>query len=676
MKSNGKIRKFFTSMTFNLTATSVVVLLLLCVVACLIGYYQFTDSLTAQYNDAAYHTALTAAALVDADQIDHYLEVRGEDAEYQLTLSRLNLLADKQNTSVIYVIKPTPDYQQYVSVFNSPSSDSGYTAWEIGKVVNTANQQYVDYYRDMFENGLQTAFVVRDQGLNGANPHITTMVALTRSDGSVAGIMCVQRFMAELNAGRRRYTMLVFSIVMGLTILLAVITFIWSRTQFVRPLHRIINETKRFGADGSADATALDGRVSTVSEIAFLAHEVGSMEHQIVDYTRSLTQATADKERILTELSVASQIQSGVIPTDFPADPRFDLYAMMKPAKEVGGDFYDFVMVDDDHLALIVGDVSGKGVPAALFMMIVSILTKESALLGGSPAQILEFVNRRICENNNAEMFVTMWLGILQLSTGKLVGVNAGHDDPIYQSNGGDFALRKEKHGLVVGAMLGARYREFEWQMQPGDKLIVYTDGLPEASDADKRMYRFEGAIDSFNRRKEQSPQDILQGTWQDVCDFVGDAPQFDDLTMLCLRYNGVDNDNSIRVQACDDNLGQVLDFVSARLQFDAGTTKKLCLAVEEIYANIAHYAYPQGQGQVTVSVTDLGTGVRIAFVDSGVPYNPLSQDDPDITLSAAERQIGGLGVFLAKKIADRIYYENTDGQNCLTMEKDYVKPQ
>lgn len=671
MQKKRSLKQIFTGLTFNLTAAIVVVLLVLCIVACVIGYYRFTDSLTSQYNDAAYHTALTSAAVIDADRIDDYLAHNGEDPDYQITLSRLNLLADKQNTSVIYVIRPNEDYTSYLSVFNSPSSDSGYTPWAINSPHDTANQTYIDYYRAMCENGLQSATVVRDHDLKGAQPHITVMIPLTRSDGTVKDILCVQRFMEELKAGRQKYTVQVFSVVLALTLILAVAAAISSRTNFVRPIHKIIAETNRFASGGSADDSTLKGKVSGIFEITYLAKEVDDMERQIAEYTESLTKAAAEKERVKTELNVATQIQQGVIPTVFPTDPRFDLYAMMKPAKEVGGDFYNFFMIDDDHLGLVVGDVSGKGVPAALFMMVVSILTKERSMMGGDPQEILTFVNNRICQNNPADMFVTMWLGILELSTGKLTSVNAGHDDPAYRPCDGDFSVTKEKHGVVVGAMDTVRYKQSSIVMRKRDKIIVYTDGLPEATDGDNNMFRIERAVESFNRRKDMAPQAILQGTWQDVCAFVGDAPQFDDYTTLCLQYNGP-APARLEIDATDNNLDAATDFVDQRLtSFDKKTRNQMRLAVEEIFVNVAHYAYGDTTGKITITVTDDERGVSIEFADSGTPYDPLEKPDPDVTLSADDRPIGGLGIFLVKKIADRTSYKYVDGKNVFTIEKD-----
>ncbi|MBR4205900.1 MAG: PP2C family protein-serine/threonine phosphatase [Clostridia bacterium] len=249
-----------------------------------------------------------------------------------------------------------------------------------------------------------------------------------------------------------------------------------------------------------------------------------------------------ENSRIETELSMASGIQSDMLPNIFPAfpeRPEFDIYASMDPAREVGGDFYDFFLVDDDHLCMIVADVSGKGVPAALFMMASKIILANNAMAGKSPAQILTDTNAAVCANNREEMFVTVWIGILELSTGKLRTANAGHEYPALKHPDGSFELVKEKHDFVIGGMEGTRYREHEWQLEPGSKLFLYTDGVPEATDADGNLFGTERMLDALNASPDASPDELNKTVRSRVDGFVKDAEQFDDLTMLCVEYRG-----------------------------------------------------------------------------------------------------------------------------------------
>ena len=280
----------------------------------------------------------------------------------------------------------------------------------------------------------------------------------------------------------------------------------------------------------------------TGDEIEVLAQSFAGLSHKTVEYVEEVKRVTAEKERIGTELNMAKRIQEGMLPNIFPAFPdrqEFDLYASMDPAREVGGDFYDFFLIDDDHLALVMADVSGKGVPGALFMMASKIILQSCAKQGGTPAEILPRANRAICSNNTMEMFVTVWLGILEISTGRLTAANAGHEYPMIKRADGTFEIFKDKHGFVIGGMDGIRYKGYELELHPGDKLFLYTDGVPEATDEEKKMFGTERMLKALNRHRSDTPDDILTGVREEVNDFVGDAEQFDDLTMLCLEYKG-----------------------------------------------------------------------------------------------------------------------------------------
>ena len=231
-----------------------------------------------------------------------------------------------------------------------------------------------------------------------------------------------------------------------------------------------------------------------------------------------------------------------MLPSIFPAFPtrtEFDLYASMTPAKEVGGDFYDFFIIDPDHLGLVIADVSGKGIPAAMFMMVSKNIVANNAMLGKSPAQILHDANNAIIQNNNECMFVTVWIGILEISTGTLRAANGGHEYPILK-RGDQFELFKEPHGCPLGFMDDSEYEEYVIEMKPGDKLFVYTDGVPEATAADQQMFGTDRTLEALNRDVSASPKQMLENIKEGVDAFVKDAEQFDDLTMLALEYKGL----------------------------------------------------------------------------------------------------------------------------------------
>ena len=277
---------------------------------------------------------------------------------------------------------------------------------------------------------------------------------------------------------------------------------------------------------------------------------VGGMVMFVSRYMRRRIQALeaqhreeTEKQRITAELDMAGRIQNGSLPHRFPPFPdrhEFDLYASMDPARAVGGDFYDFFLVDDDHLCLVMADVSGKGIPAALFMMVSKAILQSGAIHGSTPAEILGKTNDAICSNNQEEMFVTVWLGILEISTGRIVAANAGHEYPALSKNG-TFTLMKDRHGLVIGALEGAKYRDYELTLSPGDKLFLYTDGVPEATDAQQQMFGTDRMLEALNGDPDASPEQVLENVRRAVDGFVQAAEQFDDLTMLCLEYRGPD---------------------------------------------------------------------------------------------------------------------------------------
>ena len=280
----------------------------------------------------------------------------------------------------------------------------------------------------------------------------------------------------------------------------------------------------------------------TGDEVEELAQSFATLSHKTLEYVDTVERVTAEKERINTELSVATQIQAAMLPHIFPAFPDrtdFDIVASMAPAKEVGGDFYDYFLIDQDHLCMVMADVSGKGVPAALFMMASKIILQSAAMLGQSPAEILTKTNEAICSNNDVEMFVTVWLGILELSTGKLTAANAGHEYPALKQANGRFELFKDKHGFVIGGLEGIQYREYTEVLEPGSRLFLYTDGVPEATSAEQELFGSERMLEALNKDPEASPEEIMENVRRAVDDFVKDAEQFDDLTMLCLEYKG-----------------------------------------------------------------------------------------------------------------------------------------
>ncbi|MBQ3586455.1 MAG: SpoIIE family protein phosphatase, partial [Synergistaceae bacterium] len=334
------------------------------------------------------------------------------------------------------------------------------------------------------------------------------------------------------------FTILSFVGAFVIIVLLAVVAARRLSHKLTEPIIALEDDVHKISG-GNLDYRA---EIRSNDEIGDLAESFNNMAASLKEYVKNLAAVTAEKERIGAELNVATQIQADMLPRIFPPFPErkeFDIYATMTPAKEVGGDFYDFFLIDDDHLALVMADVSGKGVPAALFMVIAKTLIKNRAQMGGTPSEILADVNTQLCEGNEAELFVTVWLGILEISTGHVTASNAGHEFPAIYRPGEGYTLFKTKQSPAVATMEGLRFRASEFTLNPGDDLYLYTDGVAEATNINDELYGTERMIDALNHTDGMTVEEILRTLKKSVDDFTGEAPQFDDITMLSLKYYG-----------------------------------------------------------------------------------------------------------------------------------------
>lgn len=420
----------------------------------------------------------------------------------------------------------------------------------------------------------------------------------------------------------------------------------------------------------------IDGDLSTTIDVNS-SEEFASLSKDINSTVSTLKQYIDDaSSRIDKELAFARSIQYSALPSVFPPFPdkkEFDIFASMDTAKEVGGDFYDFYMTDSKHLAILIADVSGKGIPAAMFMMTAKTMIKSLAESGLPVNEVFTRANEKLCEGNEADMFVTAWLGILDIETGIIDFVNAGHNPPLISHNG-TFDYLKSKAGFVLAGMSSVMYKKQTLELNPGDKIYLYTDGVTEATNPDQKLYGEEHLKNFINENSSENVENTIRIIREDIDAFAENAEQFDDITMLMVEYHGKCGQMEFRdFPATDAVLENAMSFVTEKLESASvlpKTVMQISVAFEEMFVNVAHYAYPDKPGNVSVGVLISDKSILIQIKDTGVPFNPFAKENPDITLSAEERQIGGLGIFMTKKIMDEVNYEYKDGYNIVTMKK------
>ncbi len=682
-----KEKKPGMSLKRRITLQFAVLMIIITIVVNYVGYSSLKNTYFRLYNEKARDVVAMLASQVDGDKIRAYVETGETDEYYYELVKEFNRVKSSiTGIEYLYLFCPEKDYFTYV-LDSYEEGDDPDNINKLGDVFNYGEMEKTHLVPDI-EAGRASTDIIRGEDV-GYGQTISAWAPVFDSEGKVAGMVEADCILSDLNTIVRNYAIKTIGILV-ICLIGLLVAMIWvlrrNVTEPIGQLTEMVNsydhksiEPKKFRCD---------------DEIQWLGDSFVDMTRRIEEYTSEVARVTAEKERIGAELNVATQIQSDMLPSIFPPFPNkkeFELYALMDPAKEVGGDFYDFFLVDDNHIALVMADVCGKGVPAALFMVIAKTLIKNSTLTGISPAQVLSSVNEQLCEGNEAEFFVTVWLAIVELSTGKGIAANAGHEHPVLRRAGGNYELVEYRHSPAVATMSGILFKEHTFELNPGDSLFVYTDGVPEATDSADEMYGSGRMVEALNRVPDAQPEELIKYLRADMAEFTGDAQQFDDITMLSFRYNGPDKntvtntdentdmcEDELTLDAKTENLDRVLDFVGSRLDKTDCSEKlkvQINIAVEELFVNIAHYAYKQlqtiGSATVRVEVEKDPLAVSITFIDSGHPYNPLEKPDPDVTLPAEKRQIGGLGIFMVKKSVDAIEYEYKDGRNILKIKKN-----
>ncbi|MCL2242963.1 MAG: SpoIIE family protein phosphatase [Treponema sp.] len=486
----------------------------------------------------------------------------------------------------------------------------------------------------------------------------------------------VNEIFAEVERQNNRFSMLIAF----LSVAMLLLAFLLISKLINAPIKQLTNDVSQL-ALGNLDTQI---KIKSRDELGKFADVFNKMTRDLKESIEEMARERAEKERISAELSIAAEIQSSMIPCIFPPFPdrkEFDLYASMLPAKAVGGDFYDFFFINRDNLVIVIADVSGKGVPAALFMVITKTLIKNCSACK-SPMAVFDSVNNKLCEGNDTGMFVTSFIGFYNIPSGKLTYVNAGHNPPLIKRKGGDYEFLKTDPCLVLAFLRDTKYKEEEIFLESGDIIYLYTDGVTEAMNQEKELFTETRLVSALNKNKELNPRDLLFAVKQEVDNFSSGAEQTDDITMLALQItnyepkmdSGLIFEKEISIEAKIDNLDRVLNFINSVLkkhEYPSDLQNEIDIAVEEIFVNIANYAYKPLNGNAFISIFANDKTI-IKFEDTGMPYNPLEQSNPDFDKPLTAREIGGLGVFLVKKIMDTVDYARVDNKNVLIITKDH----
>ena len=538
-----------------------------------IGFLTYYNGIVGRYETYLHDILKLAMTEIDGDDLERCVREKSKSEQYERTQDFLNRIKEYYDIKYIYIVKPlnldeTDNMMDVMAGITRAEAEEDYDYYsvELGRLTGDYySPEIVRYYMDACAIPGEVSFYRNKSEEFGYM--YTGMIPILDSAGEPVAVLAADLSMQEITRVWQRYWMIVGAEILILVTFFLFSMYQWLRKRVIAPLKQLEEVSASFveSSRQTQDPSRIDFKradIHTGDEMEVLSDALNAMFDDTRRYMTNLLSVTAEKEKIGAELNVATQIQADMLPRIFPAFPdrrEFDLYAFMHPAREVGGDFYDFFLIDEDHLCMVIADVSGKGVPAALFMVIAKTLIKNQAMMGDDPADILGKVNEQLCEGNDAMLFVTVWISILTISTGKGIAANAGHEHPVIRRAGGSYELVVYRHSPAVAAMEGMRFRQHSFELHPGDRLFVYTDGVPEATNAENELFGNERMLDVLNSQPDRKPHALLETMKREIDVFVGEAPQFDDITMLCLDYFGPGREQKAEdpegLTACSDGL-------------------------------------------------------------------------------------------------------------------------
>ncbi len=527
-----KRRKLTTKAILGL----IFVLAFIVVFVCIGISWRYLEDFDDSHYGAAFALTHTASEYIDGEKAIAYYENGKTDDYYRQVQDLLKLLCSEGDMDRLYVFVPSGN--ELVTIWDTDSSDGSALGAR-----NAFEGEFKESAMSFFYGKSEEYGYVGDN--DGGKLVVTAFSTICDKNGKPIAMVATDFQGESLVIKLLDFNLATLVIVLVSSVIPILIFYRKTKKGVLKPIKQLNSAAKEMVGDLESENIVLPD-IHTDDEIEELSDSFEQMNVELRDYIEQLRLATAEKERIGAELNMAKDIQAAQLPSAssaFPDRKDFEIYASMNPAKEVGGDFYDFFLVDDDHLAMVIADVSGKGIPASLFMMISKILIKNRLIAGDSPSAALEKVNNQLIETNNIKpkQFVTVWLAVLELSSGKGKAANAGHEHPVLKRADGTYKLVEYRHSPPVSLIKGLRFREHDFEMKPGDKLFVYTDGVAEAMNSERELFGTDRLLSVLNSDQKASPQQMLENVINGIDAFVGDAEQFDDITMLGFAYNGSD---------------------------------------------------------------------------------------------------------------------------------------
>jgi len=534
MKEQKSIRKI--SLKTKFSTASMILAMVLCVIIIIISYFSFRDAMFKRYEQNITSLVNTAAALVPVEKVNQYYETKETDADYDLLIKQFQIIQEQNNLEYLYAYVPT---KEGLDVFAQGTKPGDAGNFVLGDVLGTDYypQEDIDDANALFTNPDAPKIYITNESKFGYL--ISAFDVLRDAQGTPVLVVGADMSMQDINSTLSKYIIFVSAIAALIFIIFISIYLLFLNKSIINPLQVIVDNATDFVNnnidENMGELVALDINVKTGDEIEMLADAFNKMTSDIIRYINELTSVTSERERIETELRIATLIQDGMLPHnfDFPDRNEFTIYASMRAAKNVGGDFYDFFFVDEDNFCIVIGDVSDKGVPAALFMAMTKATVKDLVLRHLPVDEAMTEANISLCKNNEQGMFVTLFIAIVNVKTGVFQWCDAGHDPVIIWKKNGFVEMLTGKKGFVCAGLETAKYAMNESKIEKGDIIYLYTDGIPEANNPEQEFYGENRLTTLIGSTEEHDIKSLCSSILDDVDKFTATAPQFDDITML-----------------------------------------------------------------------------------------------------------------------------------------------